>query len=256
MNDHTFEKVALVTGSAQRLGAAMIQTLHQAGYRVVVHYRHSALLATEFVAALNATRLGSAIAVQADLSQREDRAKLVSQTLAAFGRIDVLINSASSFYPTPVGTATEQDWDDLMASNAKAPFFLSQAFAPELAKNNGCIINMVDIHAEKPLQSHPIYCMAKAALAMMTKSLAKELAPTIRVNGIAPGAILWPDAASGAPALSTTDKAAVLAQIPLGQLGQTTDITQTMLFLLQAPYITGQIIAVDGGRSLGAASKA
>ena len=256
MNAQNFEKVAVVTGSAQRLGAAMITSLHQEGYRVVVHYRHSALAASHLVAQLNTTRPLSAIAVQADLSQAQERQKLVTQTLATFNRIDVLINSASSFYPTPVGTASEADWDDLMASNAKAPFFLSQAFAPELAKNNGCIINMVDIHAEKPLQSHPIYCMAKAALAMMTKSLAKELAPTIRVNGIAPGAILWPDAASGAPELSAADKAAVLAQIPLAELGQTTDITQTMLFLLQAPYITGQIIAVDGGRSLGAASKA
>ena len=166
----------------------------------------------------------------------------------------MLVNNASSFYATPVAEATLDDWQDLFGSNVKAPYFLSQAFAGELAKHHGVIINMVDIHAEKPLAQHSIYCMAKAALLMMTKSLARDLAPTIRVNVIAPGAILWPDATT--TPLAEQDKAAILAQIPLQRLGATSDIAQTLLFLLQAPYITGQIIAVDGGRSLGGSNKA
>ncbi|WP_333609122.1 SDR family oxidoreductase, partial [Arsukibacterium sp.] len=162
-----------------------------------------------------------------------------------------LVNNASSFYPTPLTTATTGQWQDLFGSNVKAPYFLSQALATELARHNGCIINMVDIHADKPLAEHSLYCMAKAALGMMTKSLARELAPTIRVNGIAPGAILWP-----AQPLAEQDKNAVLAQVPLQRLGSAEDIANTLLFLVQAPYITGQILAVDGGRSLGGASKA
>lgn len=250
-------KVALVTGSGQRLGAAMIQALQSSGFNVVVHYRSSRAQAEALCAELNKLRANSAIAIQADLNEHSQLLFLAEQSIAAFGRIDVLVNSASSFYPTAIGTVTEADWQDLMGSNAKAPFFLSQALAPELSKNNGCIINMVDIHAEKPLQLHPVYCMAKAALAMQTKSLAKELAPTIRVNGIAPGAILWPEpTADKSSVLNDHDKAAVLAQIPLGRLGNTDDITQALLFLVLAPYVNGQIIAVDGGRSLGAASKA
>jgi pteridine reductase len=250
-------KVALVTGSGQRLGAAMIQALQNSGFNVVVHYRSSRAQAEALCAELNQLRANSAVAIQADLNEHTQLLNLAEQSIAAFGRIDVLVNSASSFYPTKVGTVTEADWHDLMGSNAKAPLFLSQALAPELSKNKGCIINMVDIHAEKPLQLHPVYCMAKAALAMLTKSLAKELAPSIRVNGIAPGAILWPAATTDkASDLSEQDKAAVLAQIPLGRLGDTDDITQTLLFLVHAPYVNGQIIAVDGGRSLGAASKA
>ncbi len=257
MNHDNQRKVALVTGASVRLGAAMIRALHGTGFNVVVHYRHSKASADALCQALNQVRPDSAVAIQADLTNPRQLQQLAKQSLAAFQRMDVLVNSASSFYPTTVGQVTESDWDDLMGSNAKAPFFLSQALAPELAKNNGCIINMVDIHAEKPLQLHPVYCMAKAALAMMTKSLAKELAPTIRVNGIAPGAILWPEASSSKTSnLSEQDKAAVLAQIPLARLGDTDDITQTLLFLVHAPYVNGQIIAVDGGRSLGAASKA
>jgi len=250
-------KVALVTGAGQRLGAAMIRGLQQSGFNVVVHYRNSKVAAETLCQALNALRANSAKSVQADLNDPQQLINLAKQSIAAFGRLDVLVNSASSFYATPLGQVTEADWHDLIGSNAKAPFFLSQALASELARNNGCIINMVDIHADKPLQLHPIYCMAKAALAMMTKSLAKELAPTIRVNGIAPGAILWPEPAQNeSSGLSETDKASVLSQIPLGRLGDTDDITQTLLFLVHAPYVNGQIIAVDGGRSLGAASKA
>jgi pteridine reductase len=250
-------KVALVTGSGQRLGAAMIQALHQASFNVVVHYRSAKQQADALCQQLNELRANSAVALQADLTDHQQLLALAAKSIAAFGQMDVLVNSASSFYPTAIGSVTEADWHDLMGSNAKAPLFLSQALASELAKNKGCIINMVDIHAEKPLQLHPVYCMAKAALAMLTKSLAKELAPTIRVNGIAPGAILWPEPTTNNPSsLSDHDKAAVLAQIPLGRLGDIDDITQTLLFLVHAQYVNGQIIAVDGGRSLGAASKA
>jgi pteridine reductase len=246
--------VALVTGSAKRLGQNMIETLHDAGYRVIIHCHRSRKEADSLAIRLNKIRPNSAAVVQADLLDEASWPTLTKQVLGCFNRLDVLVNNASSFYPTPVASATTAQWQDLFGSNVKAPYFLSQAFAPELAKHNGAIVNMVDIHADKPLAEHSIYCMAKAALLMMTKSLARELAPTIRVNGIAPGAILWPS--EQANALLEQDKADILAQIPLKQLGSPQDIAQTLLFLLKAPYITGHIIAVDGGRSLGGATKA
>lgn len=251
-------KVALVTGSAKRLGREIILSLHQAGYRVIVHCRQSTAEAEQLCRHLNQQKRDSACWLSADLNDDQALAEFVLKVPACFGRLDILVNNASSFYPTPVGTATLHQWDDLFGSNVKAPFFLTQALAAELAKRNGCVINMVDIHADKPLAQHAVYCMAKAALVMMTKSLARELAPTIRVNGIAPGAILWPETQTIAamPTLTDQDKAGILAQIPLGQLGQPTDIAQTVLFLATAPYITGQILAVDGGRSLGGANKA
>lgn len=243
--------VALVTGSALRLGRQMIISLHQQGYRVIIHYHRSATAAEELAAKLNQLTANSAATVQANLTDDVAITTLAANTLACFGRLDLLINNASSFYPTPLAAATLDTWQDLFGSNVKAPYFLSQALAPELAKRQGCIINMVDIHAERPLADHSIYCMAKAALQMMTKALARELAPAVRVNGIAPGAILWPS-----QDLPESDKAAVLAQVPMQRLGNPTDIANTMLFLAQAPYVTGQIVAVDGGRSLGGANKA
>jgi len=243
--------VALVTGSALRLGRQMIISLHQQGYRVIIHYHRSAAAAEELAAKLNQLTANSAATVQANLTDDVAITTLAANTLACFGRLDLLINNASSFYPTPLAAATLDTWQDLFGSNVKAPYFLSQALAPELAKRQGCIINMVDIHAERPLADHSIYCMAKAALQMMTKALARELAPAVRVNGIAPGAILWPS-----QDLPESDKAAVLAQVPMQRLGNPTDIANTMLFLAQAPYVTGQIVAVDGGRSLGGANKA
>lgn len=243
--------VALVTGSALRLGRQMIISLHQQGYRVIIHYHRSAAAAAELAAKLNQLTANSAATVQANLTDDVAITTLAANTLACFGRLDLLINNASSFYPTPLAAATLDTWQDLFGSNVKAPYFLSQALAPELAKRQGCIINMVDIHAERPLADHSIYCMAKAALQMMTKALARELAPAVRVNGIAPGAILWPS-----QDLPESDKAAVLAQVPMQRLGNPTDIANTMLFLAQAPYVTGQIVAVDGGRSLGGANKA
>jgi pteridine reductase len=248
------QPVVLITGSAKRLGRKMIETLHSSGYRVVIHCNRSRAEADNLASGLNVLRAESAAVVQADLLDEQHWPALAQQVIACFGRLDALVNNASSFYPTAIDTASTLQWQDLFGSNVKAPYFLSQAFAPELAKQQGVIVNMVDIHAERPLAQHSLYCMAKAALLMMTKSLARELAPTIRVNGIAPGAILWPS--EQAIALAEQDKAAILAQIPLQQLGTPDDIAQTLLFLLQSPYITGQIIAVDGGRSLGGASKA
>ena len=243
--------VALVTGSAKRLGRQIISQLHQAGYRVIIHYNQSATDANNLATSLNQQRPDSALTIQANLLDEQAVQLLANKALASFNRLDVLINNASSFYATPLGSATLANWDDLFGSNVKAPYFLCKALAPALAANKGCIINMVDIHAQQPLQDHSIYCMAKAALLMMTKSLARELAPTIRVNGIAPGAILWPS-----QQLAEADKAAILQQIPLQRTGSPEDIANTVLFLLQSPYISGQIIAVDGGRSLGAAQKA
>lgn len=243
--------VALVTGSAKRLGKQIVCQLHQAGYRVIIHFNQSAEAASSLADSLNQQRPNSAATLQANLLEDQAVKQLAAQALACFNRLDVLVNNASGFYPTPLASATLVNWDDLFGSNVKAPYFLAQALAPALSDNNGCIINMVDIHAQQPLQDHSIYCMAKAALLMMTKSLARELAPTIRVNGIAPGAILWPS-----QQLAEADKADVLRQIPLQRTGTPEDIANTVLFLLQSPYISGQIIAVDGGRSLGAADKA
>lgn len=248
------QPVALVTGSAKRLGRKMVETLHQAGFRVIIHCHRSIESANALAEQLNQQRADSAKVVSANLLEQQQISELAQHSIACFNRLDVLVNNASSFYPTPIAHASPNDWQDLMGSNVKAPYFLSQALVPELRKRQGVIVNMVDIHADKPLQEHSIYCMAKAGLKMMTKSLARELAPTIRVNGIAPGAILWPS--NNAPALAEQDKAAILQQIPLNRLGEPEDIAQTLLFLIQAPYITGQIIAVDGGRSLGGANKA
>jgi pteridine reductase len=238
--------VALITGGAKRLGAAIARLLHDQNYNIVLHYRHSTkearLLAEEF----NAKRRHSCVAVQADLTKTDDVTKLAKTAESYWHRIDALINNASSFYSTPINDATETQWDDIMASNVKAPFFLAQALASSLKKTRGCIVNMADIYADRPLKQHSIYSIAKAANVMLTKTLAQELAPDVRVNGIAPGAILWPN-----QPLSETDKNNMLDKIPLKKIGDLNDIANTVLFLLNsAPYINGQIIAVDGGRNL------
>lgn len=240
-------KIVFITGSGQRLGANTARFLHARGWRVIVHCRHSRTEADALASELNQIRADSCHVLQADLAKHADILQLAQQAESVWQGIDALINNASTFYPTPIGKAAEEDWDSLFSSNARAPFFLAQALAPALARQNGCIINMVDIHAERPLKEHTIYCMAKAALAMMTRSLAKELAPHVRVNGIAPGAILWPS--EGEPDLEV--QARILAGIPMQALGSPNDIASTIAFLLEdAPYITGQIIAVDGGRGL------
>ncbi len=244
----TFQPVALVTGGAQRIGAEICRQLHSRGYRVIIHYRHSSAAAEQLRDALNDLRADSAATKAADMTSFAEVQAQAKNALGVWQRVDVLVNNASGFYPTPIGEATEADWDALMGSNLKGPFFLSQALAPALRDSAGCIINLVDIYAKNPLPSHSIYCMAKAGVAMMTQSLALELAPAIRVNGISPGNILWPNHAS---AYWEQEKQALEERVPLKREGEAGDIAKTAVFLAaDAPYITGQIIAVDGGRSL------
>lgn len=237
--------VVLITGAAHRIGATTAKLLHQNGMNIVLHYRGSREQAQAVQKELNDQRKNSVILIQADLHITNGLAALIEESVKAWGRLDVLINNASSFYPTLIGKSTEAQWDDLIGSNLKAPFFLSQAAAPHLKKNNGCIINIVDIHAERPLKTFPIYSMAKAGLVMMTKSLACELGPEIRVNGVAPGAILWPEN------LDEVAKQRIVSRTFLKRQGEPNDISKTILYLIKdASYVTGQIIAVDGGRSL------
>jgi pteridine reductase len=239
------DKVALVTGSAKRVGASLVRALHAKGFRVIVHYRSARQEADALVDELNASRADSAKSCSADFSQSKEVEKLARESLACFGRVDLLVHNASSFYPTPIDEATEDQWQEIMGSNAKAPFFLSKALASEIAKRKGSIINLVDIYAERPMRDHSIYCMAKSALRSMTLSLARELAPDVRVNAIAPGAILWPENEDP----SRQEK--ILKQTPLQRAGSVDDLIGVLLFLAcDAPFITGQIITVDGGRSL------
>lgn len=237
--------VLFITGAAKRIGAEISQHLHGLGYRLVLHYHHSKACAEDLAAGLNEIRPGSVALVQQDLTQLEALPSLADKVLSQYGRLDGLINNASSFYATPFGQGTPGQWHDLMATNAAAPYFLAQALAPALQDSRGSIINMVDIHAEKGLKDHLIYTMAKGALITMTRGLASELAPGVRVNGIAPGVILWPE-----HPLSDIQKQQVLGSIPMGRAGSPQDIAETMAFLLTGPaYLTGQIIAIDGGRS-------
>ena len=239
-------RVALITGGARRIGAEITDTLHGQGMNVVVHCRSSLAEAAELVARLNAQRADSASVLQLDLDETDKLAGLVEEAADIWGRLDVLVNNASSFYPTPIGAITERDWDALMSSNLKAPLFLSQAAFPYLAKSNGCIVNMLDIHALRPMRKHPVYCAAKAGLAMLTQSLAREMGPDVRVNGIAPGAILWPE---GEMSGETQDR--ILERTALKRMGEPADIARAVLYLVRdAGYVTGHIIPVDGGRSL------
>ncbi len=238
--------MVLITGGARRVGAEVARCLHAAGAKVLIHYRSSAAAAITLADSLNELRPRSAAIHAAQLSAAEAPEKLVAATLLEFGRLDVLINNASSFYPTPVGQITSAQWDDLVGSNLKAPLFISQAAAPSLKAQRGLIINMVDIHALRPLKMHPVYCAAKAGLVMLTKCLARELGPEIRVNGIAPGPVLWPEGD-----MEEAVKREIVSKTALKRIGSPQDIARTALFLAAgAPYITGQIIAVDGGRSI------
>jgi pteridine reductase len=237
----------LITGAGKRIGACIARLLHQHGMNIAVHYRGSAADAGELADELNTARPNSAITVQADLLNSRQLAPLIDKVIAQGGRLDLLLNNASTFYPTPLDTVTEEQWDDLLGTNLKAPLFLAKAAAPHLRKTGGSIINIIDIHAQRPLRNHPIYGPAKAGLAMLTRSLAKDLAPEIRVNGVSPGAIMWPN--DGMPEKA---EQAIIRQVPLKRTGEAADIAKTILFLVKdAPYITGQIIAVDGGRSIG-----
>jgi len=245
---HT-EPVALITGAAKRVGAACARHLHGLGWSVIIHYSHSQQEAEALVARLNGQRSNSATAIAADLSVLSEVTSLAQQASSCFGRIDALINNASSFYPTPIGQTTEAHWQDLFASNAQAPFFLTQALTPVLRQSpQASVVNLIDIHARYPLANHTVYCMAKAALEAMTRSLAKELAPEVRVNGVAPGVIAWPE---GAGSMSAEQQADILASVPLGREGGVDAIAETVAFLVQGSrYVSGQIIAVDGGRSV------
>ena len=239
--------VVLITGSARRVGAAIARHLHAVGYDIAIHYRASGQDALALQSELEHVRPRSTLCLRADLVEIERLPELVAGTVSRFGRLDALINNASSFYPTPLGETSVAQWNDLFASNAQAPYFLAQAAAAQLRLQQGCIINLVDLYATHPLPRHPVYSMAKAALAMMTRSLARELAPQVRVNAIAPGAVLWPE--SGKP---IAQQEAMIARTPLRRAGTALDIAQAALFLLRdAPFVTGQILRVDGGRSIG-----
>ncbi|MGH8210792.1 MAG: pteridine reductase [Steroidobacteraceae bacterium] len=240
-------KTALITGAARRVGSAIARTLHTAGANVVLHYRSSAEDAAELARELNAARPGSAAVVAGDLLEIEKLPALAQAAAQAFGGLDILVNNASSFYPTPVGDITGIDWEDLIGTNLKAPLFLSQAAAPALQANHGLVLNLADIHGMRPLRRHPVYSVAKAGLIMLTKSLARELGPHVRVNAIAPGPVLWPE-----DGLDMALQAQIIDRTALKRIGSAADVARAALFFAaEAPYITGQILAVDGGRSVG-----
>ena len=241
-------KAVLITGAARRVGAAIVRSLHGAGARIAIHHRGSGAEADALSAELNAERPGSAILLQADLLDTARLPGLVESTLAAFGRLDILINNASTFYSTPVGTITESQWDDLLGTNLKAPLFLSQAAAPALKSSEGLILNIVDIHGLRPLKGFPVYSPAKAGLVMLTHALARELAPQVRVNAIAPGPVLFPETG-----LTEDKKADIIDRTLLKRRGSPQDIAKAALFFAaDAPYVTGQVLAIDGGRSTNA----
>lgn len=239
-------RTALITGAAHRIGNAITRCLHEAGTDIVLHYRSSRAGAEALQRELNQQRPDSVALVQADLHDTAQFPALAEQAYQAFGRLDILVNNASSFYPTPVGEIDEQQWNDLLGTNLKAPLFLSQAVAPHLRRGGGCIVNMVDIHADRPLRGHPVYSIAKAGLVMLTKSLAAELGPEVRVNAVAPGAILWPESD-----MDQGTKDEIISRTFLKRRGDPTDIARAVRFLVRdATYVTGQVLAVDGGRSL------
>ena len=249
MGNSSTGRVALVTGAAHRIGAAIARELHRAGCRVLIHYRSSAAGAQQLLRELNAVRPDSCAALQADLCRANDVRELAAQAAALAPGLDLLVNNASAFYATPLGNVTDAQWNELFDANLKGAFFLSQALAPALARRQGSIVNIVDIHADIPLPQHTVYAMAKAGLAMMTRALAVELGPSVRVNGIAPGAILWPEQPNAVLGAAHAD--ALLAQTALKRMGTPEDIAGAARFLgLEAPYVTGQVLAVDGGRNL------
>lgn len=240
-------KVALITGAAQRIGAVIAEMLHAEGLNLVLHYRSSKQAAHALQQRLNAVRADSVVLMQADLLDSAKVTHMVQDAIGAWGRLDVLINNASSFYPTPVGSVTEAQWDDLMGSNLRAPFFAAQAAARALSESGGCIVNVTDIHAERPLKTYPVYSTAKAGLVMLTKALACELAPQVRVNAVAPGAILWPDT------IDEVTQQRIISRSLLKRQGTPGDIGRAVLYLIRdAGYVTGQVITVDGGRSINA----
>jgi pteridine reductase len=247
-NEPLISKVALITGAARRIGAEIARTLHAAGMNIVLHYNASEKEAMALSQHLNEKRERSAVLVQGDLSVPGTEKNIIRAATHAWKRLDVLVNNASRFYRTPIGKVTDQAWDDLLTSNLKAPFFLAQAAASSLMIHKGVIINVGDIHAVTPLRDYSVYCISKSGLLMMTKALAKELAPLIRVNGIAPGSIIWPE---GENMLSEAEKQKIIERTPLLHSGLAQDIAKAVLFFIHdADYITGQVLNVDGGRTL------
>jgi len=238
-------KTVLITGAAGRIGAAITRLLHADSMDVVIHYRSSEKLALALMEELNSIRPRSATTVQGDVLDAGAPARIIAAAVGFTGHLDVLINNASSFYSTPIADVTEEQWQDLVGTNMQAPFFLAQQAAPHLRVQAGCIINITDIHGELPLRLYPVYSAAKAGLAMLTRALAKELAPEVRVNGIAPGPILWPET------LDQAIKDKILSRTLLGRKGEPEDIARVARFLIrEAGYMTGQILTIDGGRSL------
>ena len=238
----------LITGAARRIGAAIARKLHAAGARTVLHFNRSGAEAELLCGELNLARAGSCAVVRGDLLHVPSLARIVDDAAAAFGRLDALVNNASSFYATPFGKITERDWNDLMGTNLRAPLFLAQAAAPRLRQARGAIVNIVDIHAERPLEDFVVYSVAKAGLAGLTRSLALELGPEVRVNGVAPGTILWPDDADH---FSRAEQMRIVEQTPLARVGSPEDVAGAVKYLLfDAPFVTGQILAVDGGRAV------
>ena len=240
-------KAVLVTGAARRVGAVIAAALHAAGARVAIHYRSSQSDADALVARLNVERAGSARAFRADLAEAATCDTLVTEVVRVFGRLDVLVNNASTFYPTPFGSITPDQFDDLVGSNLRAPLFLSQAAAPVLAKHEGLILNIGDIHGLRPLAGHAVYSAAKAGLLMLTRSLARELGPAIRVNAIAPGPVMWPERG-----VDEALRERIVARTALKRAGSADDVAKAALyFATSAPFVTGQVLAVDGGRLVG-----
>lgn len=239
-------KVVLISGAAHRIGAHTARLLHRQGAQLVLHYRSSRDAALQLQEELNKKRKDSVVLIQENLTATEKLPTVIKNAVSAWGRLDALVNNASTFYPTPIGSVTETQWEDLMGTNLKAPFFLSQAAAPHLAERQGCIVNIVDIHAERPLKEYPVYSMAKAALAMLTKSLACDLGPEVRVNAVAPGAILWPE-----NDMDEVTKQRIVSRTFLKRRGSPDDIARAVLYLIRdALYSSGHILTVDGGRSL------
>ena len=242
----TARRKALVTGAARRIGACIAETLHQRGCDVFLHYHSSSEAVDELAEKLNSLRPASATVIQADLGSDEEINRLADRLRAQTDQLDLLVNNASRFYPTTIGDTSKSQWDDLMDSNLRGPYFLTQALLPELTRNGGSIINLIDVHAVKPMPGHALYCMAKAGLQMMTLAMAKDLGPKVRVNGVAPGAILWPEQQG-----DSGDQQKILDKTVMGRAGNPQDIASAVAYLgLDAPYVTGQILAVDGGRSL------
>ncbi|MEZ0232508.1 MAG: pteridine reductase [Methylophilaceae bacterium] len=242
------DKVILITGGAKRVGAAICRLLHADGAQLMIHYRNSVGEARALQSELNLQRPNSVAIIQGDLLNLSVSPSLIAETVKHFGKLDVLINNASSYYPTELGQIGEQEWEDLLGSNLKAPLFLSQSAAPELRKTSGCIVNITDMHVERPKKGYIVYSVAKAGLVTLTKSLAHELAPEVRVNAVAPGPVLWPE---DNPQFDEVYRQRVISQTLLKRIGEGNDVAKAVRFLIQdAPFITGQIIAVDGGRSL------